>query len=106
MMIFTALAHSVVGEKSLIAPLLARDIDLLAGYRSMLVRFAWHFTSVLMLVTAATVSWPGTPVPLINITGIVWLVVGLIDAILTRGKHIGWPFLSLAGLLALIGAAS
>lgn len=102
-MVLTAFAHSIVGEKRLIAPLLARNFDLLAGYRAMLVRFAWHYTSILMIVTAALVAWPGMPVMLIQITGAVWLIAGVFDAIVTRGQHIGWPLLSLAGILALVG---
>ena len=103
-MILTAIAHSAVGERRLIGPLLAREIDLLSGYRASLVRFAWHFTSLLMVVTALFVAWPGSPVPLIRITGAMWLLAGVLDAILTRGKHIGWPLLSAAGLLSLFGA--
>jgi hypothetical protein len=103
-MTLTAIAHSIVGEKRLIGPLLARNIDLLSGYRASLVRFAWHFTSLLMIVTALVVGWPGTPVSLIQITGAMWLLAGVLDGILTRGKHIGWPLLSAAGLLALLGA--
>jgi hypothetical protein len=102
-MAFTGVAHSFVGEKRLIGPLLALNIDLLSGYRSNLVRFAWHFTSLLMIVTALLIAWPGTPRPLIMITGAMWLIAGVGDAILTRGKHIGWPLLSAAGLLALLG---
>jgi hypothetical protein len=102
-MAFTAIAHSIIGEKRLIGPLLALNIDMLSGYRSNLVRFAWHFTSVLMIVTAMLVAWPGMPVPLIRITGAMWLIAGVGDAILTRGKHIGWPLLSAAGILALLG---
>ena len=105
-MVATALAHSVMGEKRLIAPLLARNIDLLAGYRAALMRFAWHYTSVLMIVTAALVAWPDAPVLLIQITGAAWLFAGVFDAIVTRGKHIGWPLLSLAGILALMGAGA
>jgi hypothetical protein len=103
-MVLTAIAHSFFGEKRLIGPLLAREIDMLSGYRSNLVRFAWHFTSLLMIVTALLVAWQGTPVKLIKITGAMWLIAGVGDAILTRGKHIGWPLLSAAGLLALLGA--
>ena len=103
-MAFTAIAHSIVGEKRLIGPLLALNIDLLLGYRANLVRFAWHFTSLLMIVTALLVAWPGTPGQLIKITGAMWLVAGVGDAILTRGKHIGWPLLSAAGILALLGS--
>jgi hypothetical protein len=35
----------------------------------------------------------------------VWLAAGMIDAFYTRFKHVGWPLLSLSGLLILIGAA-
>jgi hypothetical protein len=104
LMVATALTHSVLGEKRLIGPLLARDIDLLSGYRANLVRFAWHFTSLLMVVTACAVAWPKTPLPVIEITGAVWLAAGVLDAVLTRGKHVGWPPLSAAGILALLGA--
>jgi len=103
MMALTAIAHSVVGEKRLIGPLLARDLDMLASYRGKLVRCAWHFTSLLMIVTALVVAWPGVPGPLVQITGAVWLTAGIVDAILTRGKHIGWPLLLAAGVLALLG---
>lgn len=103
-MILTAIAHSIVGEKRLIAPLLSLNIDMLSGYRSNLVRFAWHFTSLLMILTACVVAWPGTPIPLLQITGAMWLIAGAGDAILTRGKHIGWPLLSAAGFLALLGS--
>lgn len=100
----TALAHSVVGEARLISPLLERRIDLLSGYRANLVRFAWHFTSLLMLATALVVGWPGTPGPVVTTTGALWLLAGVLDAVLTRGRHIGWPLLSAAGVLALVGA--
>ena len=103
-MALTGVAHSIVGETRLIGPLLALNIELLSGYRANLVRFAWHFTSLLMIVTALLVAWPGTPVLLIKITGAIWLIAGVGDAILTRGKHVGWPLLSAAGLLALLGS--
>jgi hypothetical protein len=104
MMVATAITHSLVGERRLIGPLLARNLDLLTGYRANLVRFAWHFTSLLMIVSACLVAWPSTPTPLIFITGVIWLIAGVSDAILTRGKHIGWGPLSLSGAMAMIGA--
>lgn len=102
-MTLTALAHSFVGEKKLIGPLLAANIDLLSGYRGNLVRFAWHFTSLLMMSSALLVASSGAPVDLVKITGAIWLLAGVLDAVLTRGKHIGWPLLTAAGLLALLG---
>lgn len=102
-MVATALAHSVVGERRLISPLLALKVDLLSGYRASLVRSAWHFTSLLMIATALVVGWEGTPGPLVKIAGALWLLAGVLDAILTRAKHVGWPLLSAAGVLALLG---
>jgi hypothetical protein len=104
-MILTAIAHSYFGEKRLIAPLLALKLDLLDGYRPSLVRFSWHITSLLMVLTAMLVAWPGTPLTLIQLTGTVWLAAGLADALYTRFKHVGWPLLSLSGLLIVTGAA-
>lgn len=103
MMVATAITHSLLGERRLIGPLLAQNLDLLAGYRANLVRFAWHFTSLLMIGSACLVAWPGTPLPLITITGVIWLTAGVSDAVLTHGKHIGWGPLSAAGLFALLG---
>lgn len=104
LMALTALVHSVLGEKRLITPLLAKDKKVLTQpLARKVIRFAWHFTSVLMLVCAAIVVWPETPRALVMITGGAWLAVGLFDAVYTRGQHVGWPLLSAAGLLALIG---
>lgn len=105
-MVLTAIAHSAFGEKRLIAPLLALDLALLDGYRPRLVRFSWHITSALMALTALLVAWPGTPLPLVWLTGAVWLGAGIADALYTRFKHVGWPLLSLSGLLILIGTAA
>ncbi|WP_088311240.1 hypothetical protein [Novosphingobium sp. B 225] len=102
-MALTAIAHSAFGEKRLIVPLLAQPSEVLSGYRPKLVRFAWHYTSVLMLLTAALVAWPDTPVALIRLTGAAWLLAGVLDALYTRFKHVGWPLLSVSGLLAIAG---
>lgn len=104
-MVLTAFVHSYFGEKRLIGPLLALDGG---PMRILLVRQvlrgAWHLTSILMILNALAIVWPDTPPQLIMVTGGVWLVIGLADAVLTRGRHIGWPLLSGAGLLALLGA--
>jgi len=103
-MCFTAIAHSGVGEKRLIGPLLALNLELLSGYRANLVRFSWHFTSLLMITSATIVAWPATSTTLVRWIGSMWLFAGVADAVLTRGRHVGWPLLSAAGLSALLGA--
>lgn len=104
-MLGTALTHSLLGERKLITPLLAIDDPLLeVPLARTLVRFAWHLTAMLMLATAVTIVWPGTPKPVIGIIGAIWLAAGLIDGVYTKAQHIGWPMLTLAGVTALAGA--
>jgi hypothetical protein len=103
-MVTTAGVHSVLGYRRLIVPLLRSGEGPLAdALVRRIVRFAWHATSVLMLVSAATVSWPGTPKGLLTVIGAAWLATGLFNAAYTRGRHIAWPVLSAAGIFALIG---
>lgn len=105
--IVTAFVHSILGERRLIEPILnLRQGPLHSLHARRVIRFAWHMTSVLMLITAAVLViaavMPSESLHiLIWIIGVSYLVVGLFDALLTRGKHIGWWFLTAAGILAL-----
>ncbi len=101
----TALVHGALGERRLIQPLLQLDQGIMAvDLARRVFRFAWHAMSLLMLVSAATVVWPGTPRDLILLVGVAWTAVGLADAIYTRGRHIGWPILTTSGVFAILGA--
>ncbi len=103
----TALVHGALGEKRLIQPLLALDQGIMAvDLARRVFRFAWHAMSVLMLVSAASVVWPGTPRELILLIGAAWTAVGLVDGLYTRGRHIGWPILTASGVFAMLGAAA
>ncbi len=103
-MVATGFAHSFFGERRLIAPILTYDEGVMTrDLARQVVRLAWHFTTVLILLSAVVVVWPGMPKPLLLVIGAVWLAVGLLDAIFTRGRHIGWPLLTAAGLAAIAG---
>jgi hypothetical protein len=103
----TALVHGALGERRLIQPLLELDQGIMAvALARRVFRFAWHAMSVLMLVSAASVIWPGTPRDLILLIGAAWTAVGLVDAVYTRGRHIGWPILTASGVLAILGATA
>jgi hypothetical protein len=105
LMVATALTHSVLGEKRLIGPVLAIDSDITRRpLARTILRLAWHLTSLFMLLTALVILWPGTPRGLILITGGLWLGVGLIDGVVTKGQHIGWGPLTISGGLAVAGA--
>ena len=104
-MVTTAGIHSVLGYRRMIVPLLRGEAGSLADpLTRRIIRFAWHATSVLMLISAAAVAWPGTPNNLLIVIGAGWLAAGFFDAAYTKGRHIAWPALSGAGIFALIGA--
>ena len=104
-MVTTAGVHSVLGYRRLIVPLLRRREGPLSELLNRrILRFAWHATSVLMLISTAAVAWPGTPNGLLIVIGSGWLATGLVNAVYTSGRHIAWPALSGAGILALVGA--
>ena len=51
--LITAVAHSYFGEKLLISKILQINVGVLAFERArFLIRFAWHFTSLLWIVQA------------------------------------------------------
>lgn len=106
-MVTTAAVHGFLGEKRLIQPLMMLDQGIMGvDLARRVFRFAWYAMSVLMLVCAAVVIWPGTPRGLILLTGAAWTAVGLFDAVYTRGRHIGWPVLTASGVFAILGAAT
>jgi hypothetical protein len=104
-MVTTAAVHGLLGERRLIQPLMTLDQGVMGvDLARKVFRLAWHALSLLMLVSAASVAWPGTPRDLILLIGAAWTATGLLDAFYTRGKHIGWPVLTASGIFALIGA--
>ena len=70
-----------------------------------IVPFAWHLTSGIGLVVAAILfAWAWMPDQAraigLAVTGIVFTTSGIIDAIGSRARHIGWAPLTLIGLSA------
>lgn len=107
LMVTTAAVHGFLGEKRLIQPLMMLDQGIMGvDLARRVFRFAWYAMSVLMLVSAAVVVWPGSPRGLILLTGFAWTAVGLFDAVYTRGRHIGWPVLTASGVFAILGAVA
>lgn len=103
LMIVTAVTHSALGEHRLIQPLLALDTGILRRpLARRVLRFAWHLTSALMFACAFAIVWPGTPGRVVTAISLAWLLPGAIDALYTRGGHVGWPLLVAAGALPLL----
>lgn len=105
LMALTALVHSWLGEKRIVAPILVyHDGVMQRPLARTIVRYAWHVTSALMIATALAVAWPGTPSGLVLAIGAIWLTLGMTSLVASRGKHVGWPVLMGAGLAAIVGA--
>ncbi|QTD56372.1 hypothetical protein [Parasphingorhabdus cellanae] len=103
----TVLVHSIVGEKRLIGPLVtAGDGVMQEDLAKQVIRFAWHFTSILGLIAVyilamAAYDFAAADVTLLAVTGSAFLIAGIYDAIVTKVKHIGWPMLAAVGALTL-----
>jgi hypothetical protein len=89
----TAFTHSYFGETRLIGPLVASNDGVMSRLLAkQVIRFAWHFTTLLwigqalLLLRAANDPTFLDPT-LIGGIGVLYVAVGLFDAIWTRGKH-------------------
>jgi hypothetical protein len=103
----TMCVHSVIGQRRLVRPLLDERAGVMKHpLARFIVPFAWHLTSGIGLVLAAILfAWAWAPNQARTIglamTGLVFTASGLVDAVGSRGKHIGWTPLTLIGLSAL-----
>jgi hypothetical protein len=111
LLITTGAVHSLLGERRLIGPLLARREGILASnFARFILRFAWHLTTVTWVVlalilaqlahnAAAARSWAAA------VTGVAFTGAGLYDLVCSRGRHVGWPLLTGIGIAALLSLA-
>jgi hypothetical protein len=108
LLVVTAFAHSALGERRLIGPLLARREGVLSSdLARFILRFAWHLTSVtwavLAVILVQLVRDPATArLWAAAGTGVAFTGIGLFDAVATRGRHVGWPLLAGIGIAALL----
>ena len=92
--------HSVLGERRIMSRV--RVMESIDPRARRALSFTWHLAGLLMVVTGATVAWPGTPALLVQLIGIIYLLLGLLSLKMTRGRHISGPLFTGGGLLALI----
>lgn len=100
----TGAIHSVLGERRMIRPLLAKNAFEAIPRVGRAIRFTWHMATLLMVLTALTVAWPGTPAAIVRLIGLAYLCLGLLSLWMTRGRHISGPMFTAAGLLAIVAA--
>ena len=107
LLVMTMCVHSVMGQRRLVRPLLDEGAGVMRHpLARFIVPFAWHLTSGIGLVLAAILfAWAWAPDQARTIglvaTSVVFTASGLIDAVGSKGKHVGWMPLTLIGLSAL-----
>lgn len=105
------IAHSYLGERYLLIRLFRRDnLPKLLGstaFTQRTLRFAWHLTTVmafgfaaLLLQLAGGAAGPA----LVRTIGGTLLLGGLLPLVHTRGRHLAWVVLFIAGGLCLAAA--
>ncbi|HYC05712.1 MAG TPA: hypothetical protein VED40_20635 [Azospirillaceae bacterium] len=111
LLVALGVAHSWLGERRLIGPLLDPAIRsgplARSGFFRRVLRFAWHLTSFLWWGAAAQYVWLSF-LPLdtggraaLATGAVVFAASGLATLALSKGRHLAWPvFLAVAGLLA------
>lgn len=106
-LVATSLVHSILGERRLIGPLLARREGVLAhDLARFLIRMVWHFMTLLFWILAAglVAASVGTSEQflVVFLSSIAFGIggAGVFDAVGSRGRHIGWPMLVAIGVLA------
>jgi hypothetical protein len=111
LLVMTMCVHSVLGQRRLVRPLLDEGAGVMKHpLARFIVPFAWHLTSGIGLVVAAILlawAWAPDQARAIGLaaTGILFTASGLIDAVGSKGKHIGWAPLTLIGLFSLAALA-
>jgi hypothetical protein len=102
-----AVAHTLLGERLVIGPLLAGEVPKLGGssrFMRRTVRYAWHLTSLIAVGFAALLfhyaKEPKQHVTAIEIVSATFLLSSLLAVIMTRGKHFSWVVFLAIGLLS------
>lgn len=106
-----AVAHSILGERWLIGPLTAPATrsGMLArsGYARLVLRFAWHLTSIAFVGLAAPLAvYAFAPVDwtarlMLRLVAATSIAMGGVTLAISRGRHLAWPFFLGAGVAAL-----
>jgi hypothetical protein len=106
LLVATMGVHSILGQKRLIRPILKQGAGVMQyPLARFILPFGWHLMSFMGLVIAAILfawAWAPDQARLIGLvtTGVVFTASGLVDLVGSKGRHVGWPPLTLIGLLS------
>lgn len=105
-------AHSILGERYILRPLLQRsELPKLLGsseFTARTLRFAWHITTIAWWGFAALfwfMAQGHLPYKLpAAVLAFVFLASALLTAVASRLRHLAWPVFLAIGLIALYGS--
>jgi hypothetical protein len=110
-LLVTAVVHSVGGERYLLKPLFKYRGNrvLESDLARVVLRFAWHLTSLLWILLAALLyvyAFHRDHLGFAMLIGIgcTFSFAGLFDAVASKGRHIGWPLLLMIGVFAFLAS--
>ena len=104
LLVITMTVHSLMGQRRLIRPIIRQGAGVMKNpLARFILPFGWHLMSFMGLVLAAILmawAWAPNQARAIGLaaTGLVFTAGGLIDAVGSKGKHIGWAPLTLIGV--------
>ena len=107
-----AFAHSILGEWLILVTLFKMELPKLRGSEAatrMVLRFAWHLTTVLMLGLATVVAvWSTIELnelitTMSEVGAVTFLISAAISLIFTRARHFSWYVFSVIGVLIWLG---
>lgn len=104
-----AVAHSYLGERKVLVPLLAQEwaIALPKRFVHPLLRCAWHLTSFIWLAAAAILAVAaargGVPPVVLDALGAAALVSGAVMLVALRGLHAAWAVFAVAAIGCFVG---
>ena len=107
LIVATMCVHSILGQKRLIRPILKQGAGVMQRpLARFILPFGWHLMSLFGLIIAAILlAWAWAPGQARSIglamTGLVFTASGLVDAVGSKGQHVGWAPLTLIGLVSL-----
>jgi hypothetical protein len=108
LLVATMAVHSILGQKRLIRPILKQGAGVMQRpLARFILPFGWHLMSFMGLVIAAILfAWAWAPDQArpvgLAMTGLVFTASGVVDAVGSKGQHVGWPPLTIIGLLSLV----
>lgn len=108
------LAHTVLGERYILARLFKREgLPKLFGstaFTTRTLRFAWHLTTVVWWGLAALIVLSARralqPADVLHAIAWIALVSGVFPLVFTRGKHLAWVVFFAVAALLYFGAGS